>query len=134
MNEVSSSETKVTPESKSLFENRKVQFLGFVGFLAANIGYMVYKGAADWIPIAGCVLFSTMAVVSFLSLRNDWSVEKEEQTIMRTFGYIVLVPVLLLVAIIAGFVLYSTFDSVFATIPSWAAVIIVLLILIYLKK
>jgi hypothetical protein len=66
-------------------------------------------------------------------MRGRRSGEKEEEITERTFGYIVLVPVLLLVAIIAGFALYWAFDSVFATIPSWAAVIIFLLFQINAK-
>jgi hypothetical protein len=50
---------------------------------------------------------------------------------------VVLAPVALivagLVAALFGIVLYSAFGWL-ATIPSWAAVIIVLLVLIYLKK
>ena len=45
-----------------------------------------------------------------------------------------LVAAVALVAIaVAGFALYSSFGWM-GTIPSWAAVIIVLLLLIYLKK
>jgi hypothetical protein len=55
---------------------------------------------------------------------------------MRPVGYVLLVPVALivaaLVAVLAGVALFSAFGWL-ATIPSWAAVIIVLLVLIYLK-
>ena len=51
---------------------------------------------------------------------------------MRTLGYVVLAPIALIVAVFAGLALFSVFGWL-ATIPSWAAVIIVLLVLIYLK-
>jgi hypothetical protein len=112
---------------------RHFTFLGFLLFSVLYIAFLVYLppkfvGWRDWIPVAGAIFFPLMALLSWLSMRNDWSVEKEEQTIMRTLGYIVLAPVLLVVAIIVGLALYSAFGW-FATIPSWAAVIIVLLLL-----
>ena len=107
----------------------------FVFFSIFLIGYLFFRpptfsNLGDWIIVGGAFLTPVLALISWLSIRNDWSVQKEEQTSMRTLGYIVLAPVLLLMALIAGFALYSAF----ATIPSWAAVIIILLALIYLKK
>jgi hypothetical protein len=119
MNEVSSSETKVTPESESK-ESKWFQFLFYVGALALGIYWVSID--AYWWSIACCALFGAMAVASFLRLCFDWSYEKAA-------AYMVLVPV----AIIAGFALYWAFDSAFATIPSWAAVIIFLLIQINSK-
>jgi len=54
----------------------------------------------------------------------------------RAMGYMTLGPILLVAivvgVVVGGMMLYSVFGW-FATIPSWAAVIIVLLVLILLK-
>jgi hypothetical protein len=49
----------------------------------------------------------------------------------RLFVYIVLAPIILIGIAYAGIALYSKFGWL-ATIPSWAAAVIVLLLLIYL--
>jgi hypothetical protein len=67
---------------------------------------------------------------------NNWSVEQTDRIfdrIAQTLGYVVLAPIaLIIVAVLAGVALFSAFGWL-ATIPSWAAVIIVLLVLIYLR-
>jgi protein-S-isoprenylcysteine O-methyltransferase Ste14 len=110
----------------------------FLFFSIFEIGYLIYSPPTfstwrDWIIVAGAILFPIMATISWRSMRNNWSTDKEDQTIMQTLGYIVLAPILVLIIVIAGFALFSAFGW-FATIPSWAAVIIILLVLIYLKK
>jgi hypothetical protein len=97
------------------------------------------KNAVRWVGTNDCHAAATakrfcpMAIISWRSMRNNWAAEKEDQTIMRTLGYILLAPILLVLAVIAGFALFSAFGWL-ATIPSWAAVIIILLVLIYVKK
>jgi hypothetical protein len=57
-------------------------------------------------------------------------------SVVRLVRFVVLAPIVLIIVLIAavlvGWGLFSAFGW-FATIPSWAAVIIVLLVLIYLK-
>jgi hypothetical protein len=130
-------EAETSISAKQRREKRN-QFLGFVFFSVFELGYLffsrpTFSSLVDWLILAGAIFFPIMALISWRSMRNDWSVEKEDQTFTRTFGYIVLAPILLVVAVIAGFALFSAFGWL-ATIPSWAAVIIVLLVLIYLKK
>lgn len=101
------------------------------------VGDLVYNSRSPdnshlWLQLAGSVLFLFMTIFSFLSIFKNWTAEKEDQLFMRTAGYLVLVPIMIVVAIFLGFALFSTFGWL-ATIPSWAAVIIVLLVLIYLK-
>jgi len=87
----------------------------------------------DWIVLVGVILLPIItAIVLYRSMRNNWTAEQEEQTLKRTLGYVVLAPIALIVAVLAGVVLFSAFGWL-ASIPSWAAVIIVLLVLIYLK-
>jgi len=85
-----------------------------------------------WIIAGGAVFFPMMAVISSLAIVFDWSNEKADRTIKWTFGLIILAPLVLIVAVVGAYFLLSAFGW-FATIPSWAAVIIVILLLIYLK-
>jgi hypothetical protein len=126
-----------TSEGKQRRE-KLYQLLVFVFFSVFEISYLLYSQPTfsklgDWIILGGAFFFPIMALISWRSIRNDWSAEKEDQTITRTFGSIVLAPILLVVAVVAGFALFSAFGWL-ATIPSWAAVIIILLVLIYFKK
>ena len=117
------------------------QFLWFLFFSVLEIGGLIWlwprlSAIGVWFIVAGIILFLTMAVVSWRSMRNTWTAEQEDHAATRVLGYVFLGPVALvafLVAfVLAGAALYSIFGW-FATIPSWAAVIIVLLVLIYLK-
>lgn len=114
------------------------QFWGFVAFSLFEIGYLVYRPPTfstwrDWIIAGGAILFPIMAIISFRSMRNNWTPEQEDQVATRTLGYVFLAPFLLVGIVLIGIALFSAFGWL-ATVPSWAAVIIVLLILIYLKK
>jgi predicted transporter len=81
------------------------------------------------IMILGAVLFSVMAVVSWIAFAGNWSAEKSDRVTMRTLGAVILIPVVL---ILSGLALYFV-GGWFAGIPSWAAIIIVLLFAILMK-
>jgi ABC-type branched-subunit amino acid transport system permease subunit len=78
-----------------------------------------------------------MAIIALCGLLNGWTAEQEDKALGRTMSFVVFAPVTLivaaLVAVLFGIVLFSAFGWL-ASIPTWAAVIIVLLVLIYLKK
>jgi hypothetical protein len=123
------------PETK---REKLVQPLVFLLFSVFFFGYWFYRPPTfstwqDWIIVGGAVFCPIMAIFMWVSIPNTWSAEKEDQAFMQTLGYLVLVPILLVLAVIAGFALFSTFGWL-ATIPSWAAIITILLVLIYLKK
>lgn len=86
-----------------------------------------------WLIASGAVFFPIMALLSLLAIVFDWSNDKSDRAFKWTFGLIFLGPLVLVAAVVGGYFLLSAFGW-FATIPSWAAVIIVLLVLIYLKK
>jgi hypothetical protein len=113
-------------------------FLGFVAFSVFYIGYVFYSPPTfntlvDWCAAGGAIFFPIMAIISFRSLRNDWSPQREDQATMRMIWNIVLTPVLLVGAVVAFFMLQSAF-SWLAALPSGMAVVIVLLVLIYLRS
>jgi hypothetical protein len=120
------------------------QFASFAVFAFISafwIGYLFYhpptfSTIGDWIIVGAAIFFSIMAIAALCGMLNNWTSEQEDQAIGRTLGYVVLAPIALivvaLVAVLAGIVLFPAFGWL-ATIPSWAAVIIVLLVLIYLR-
>jgi len=73
-----------------------------------------------------------MAIMTFCSILKNWNIEQEDRVVMRTIGFVIVARLVLIIAVVAGFELYAAFGWL-ATIPSWAAVIIVLLVLILLK-
>ncbi len=108
-------------------------FLVFVAFSVLEIGYLLFSNRpTNWIILAGAIMFPILALLALLSLIKNWTPEQEDKIFSRTLGWIVAAPIVVVVAAIAGVALYSAFGWL-ATIPSWAAVIIVLLVLIYLK-
>jgi hypothetical protein len=119
---------------------RLQQFAAFaicVLFSALAIGYLFYQpptfsNLKDWVTLGGAIFLPPLAIINFFGMRNNWSDEQADQIAKQTFGYVVLAPIALIVAVLAGIMLFSAFGW-FATIPSWAAIIIVLLVLIYLK-
>jgi peptidoglycan/LPS O-acetylase OafA/YrhL len=118
---------------------RRRQQLGVVAcfglFSLLSIWVLVYRTPTfvnwrDWITVLAAFFFPLLTFLSLLSLWRGWSADHEERIVLRTLGYIVVTPVILLAVIIGGYFAFGWF----ATIPSWAAVVIVLLVLIYLKK
>jgi Ca2+/Na+ antiporter len=101
-----------------------------IGALASGLVSLATWGG--WIVLFGAFFFPVMAVISLVGILKNWTVEQEDRAFTRTFGYIFGVPIILVAFILAGWVLFSTFGWL-ASIPSWAAVIIVLLVLLLLK-
>ena len=102
-------------------------FLTFGLFSVFLVGYLFYEPLTftklrDWIILGGAVIFPVCALLSYRSMRGNWTVEKKDRVFTRTFGLTFLGPV---VAVVAGIALYA--------VPSWAAAIVVLLALILLK-
>ena len=130
--------------SKSRRGEHGLAFVFCASLSAFMIGHLIYNrstfsDAGDWIMLGGGIWFLLWAILSLFAMRNNWGDEQFARfdRISETVGYVVLAPVALiaiaLIAVLAGVALFSAFGW-FATIPSWAAVIIVLLVLIYLKK
>ena len=112
------------------------QFFWLLFFSVLTIGYLVRRQPGftnyGFFLAAGAIVFSLMTVLSWRSMRKGWTVEQEDRAAKRALSYLFLTPVVLAAVVLAGIALYSAFGWL-ATIPSWAAVIIVLLVLIYLK-
>jgi hypothetical protein len=116
---------------------RRNSFWTWAGLSVLVIGYLIWKPPTfstwrDWFIVGGAIFFPVLAIVSFISMRKEWTPHQEDWVFRRTLGYMILGPILLVAIVIGGILLYSAFGWL-GTIPSWAAVIIVLLVLILLK-
>jgi hypothetical protein len=130
---------------ETVAKRRQGRFTSFVLFALISAfwaGYLFYhpptfSTVGDWVIVAGAIFFAIWAITALCGMLNGWTAEQEDKALGRTMGFVVFAPVALVVAALvaglAGVTLFSTFGWL-ATIPSWAAVIIVLLVLIYLKK
>jgi uncharacterized membrane protein YdjX (TVP38/TMEM64 family) len=108
-------------------------FLSFLAMFVLSSQPTDFSRWRYWIIAGGAVFFPIFALITLLAIVFDWSNAKTDRTLKWMFGLIILVPLSLIAAVVGGYFLLSAFGW-FATIPSWAAVIIVLLLLIYLKK
>jgi hypothetical protein len=87
---------------------RRLAFWGFLIVSAVWIGDVVYKpptfsGWYDWLRLGGFIFFPTMAILSYLIMRENWSVEEEER------AYIVFTPIILVGAVLVSVALFFTF-------------------------
>lgn len=108
----------------------RLTFLGFVFFSALEIGYLFFRPPTfstlqDWIIVGGAVLCSIMAIVSFRIMRNDWTDEEADRVTMRTLRYVFLSPFFVIGGLFLAVILQSAFES----IPFWAVIFILLLLL-----
>jgi len=95
-------------------------------------GDLTFRSWQDWIIAGGAFFFPIMAALSLVALRKNWTLDQSEAAVKRTFGWIIGIPVIFAALLAVGWSLFSFFGWL-GTIPAWAAVIIVLLILILLK-
>jgi hypothetical protein len=70
------------PDAKQQRE-RRFTFWGFLIFSALQIGYLFYRPPTfskwqDWIIVGGAILFTIMAILSYLSMRKNWSAEQTD--------------------------------------------------------
>jgi hypothetical protein len=109
---------------------RRLTFLGFVVFSALASGYLFFRPPTfstllDWIIAGGAILCALMAIVSFRIMRNDWADEEADRVTTRTLRYVFLTPFF----VIGGLFLAVILQSVFESIPFWAVIFILLLLL-----
>jgi hypothetical protein len=117
-------------------EQRKTFFI-FLFFSAFEVGYLIFGDVSltTWggrVILFGAFFFPIFAVISWRSMRNNWSAQREDDAAMRIIGWMFGVPIILATLVLGGWALYSALGWL-GTIPSWAAVIIILLIILVLK-
>lgn len=135
-------ENQTEPNEKSRASQARKEYLfSAIGFTFAvpcyvwfSLSDLVARDGWRWVigPI-GAFFFGVMAILSWVSYFRRLPAEKSDQLILRTLWRIVLAPIVLIIlaAILAG--IFFGFSWLF-TIPSWAAVIIVLLLVLIARR
>jgi hypothetical protein len=108
-------------------------FFSFLEIYVLSTQSLDFSKLGGWAIAGGAFFFPLLALITMLAIVFNWSNERTDRTIKWTFGLIILAPVILIIAVVGGYFLLSAFGWL-TTIPSWAAVIIGLLLLIYFKK
>jgi hypothetical protein len=111
-----------------------ITVIGFLGFSVLDVWVLFYKNPdfnqpRNWLIIVGAILFPFMTVQALRDLKHDWSEEEQNRQVLGPIFWtlrIALVIVCVGLLALAAIWLFGWFGS----IPSWAAVIIVLLSLI----
>jgi hypothetical protein len=78
-----------------------------------------------WIIVAGAIFFPVLAILSFLSIWNNWTREQEDRA-FNVLRYMCLIPIILGGAMLVSVGLFL-FWGWLGIIPSWAAVIAIFL-------
>lgn len=113
---------------------RREYFWSAVGFSVAAPLYCWFalSRLADttfliWVGVVGSTSFALMALLAWIAFFRNWSVEKSDEVTVKAFGWLVASPFLAagLLALMVGLFALGHW---FLGIPSWAGVIILLLI------
>lgn len=104
-------------------------FFGFSIFELWSLFYgnLTFEHWKDWLIVGGAFFFPIMALISAGNLAHDTRLVGPIKTVVLGFMWLLALPFVLIALAITGWALYSIFGW-FATIPVWAAVIILLLL------
>ena len=105
----------------------------FVGFSALEIWVLVYGNLTfekwkDWLFVLGAFMFPILALVSAHNLTRDERLQGVSRKLALLVKWVLAAPFALVVIAATIWLLISIFGW-FASIPGWAAVIIVILLL-----
>jgi hypothetical protein len=72
--------TRLAPPDAKQQRKRRFTFWSFLVFSVFYFGYLFYRPPTfskwqDWIIVGGAILFPIMAILSYLSMRKNWSAE-----------------------------------------------------------
>lgn len=132
MTDSAKSETSTSSRSETRRE-KLTFFILFLGFSILEVAVLAFSHPTfekwgDWMIAGGALLFPILTVLSWKSLISNWSVEESDHAVGKVFGWIIAAPVIVAALVLVGWALFS-FLGWLATIPVWAAVIIILLLL-----
>ena len=124
-----------SPSAPAVEEGLKQKWFNLLTFLGFSIlelwvlffGNLTFERWKDWIIVGGAFFFPLMALRSASSLANDSRLTDPSKNLALAIKWLLAAPFVLIGLVIAGWALYSIFGW-FATIPSWAAVIILILL------
>jgi hypothetical protein len=126
------------PEDVPPKDSRSTKWFTFfmlLGFSTVEIylllfGKLEFVKWKDWIILGGAVFFPVLTIIAGLDLVKDWSTQETDRITTRTFGWLIGAPIAALVGLWGMTSLFGWFND----IPSWAAVIIVLLIILIIRR
>jgi hypothetical protein len=105
-------------------------FMVFAGFSVLEFAVLstIKVDTSDldfWIVVAGAIFFPVLAILSLLSIWNNWTREQEDRA-FNVLRYMCLIPIILGGAMLVSVGLFL-FWGWLGIIPSWAAVIAIFL-------
>jgi hypothetical protein len=131
------------PEQPTVKDTRRAKwftFLAFLGFSALEISLLeisllvddklTFVKWTDWLIAGAAIFFPILTVIAGINLVKDWSNWETDRVVERTFGWLIGAPIIILLGV---WVLVSVVGWL-NSIPSWAAVIIALLVLLLLRR
>ncbi len=129
------------PEQPPLKDTRRTKWFPFFVYLAGSaflISVLVdsklnFSNWGDWFLVLGTIISMVYTVIAGLSLVRDWSDTEENLAVLageKTMSWLIGAPIIVLV----GVWLLGSVVGWFSSIPSWAAVIIALLVLLLLRR
>ena len=122
-----------TSETEETLNQKWFNLLTFSGFSVLEIwvlfyGNLTFERWKDWLIVGGAFFFPIMALISAGNLAHDSRLVGPLKTLVSGFMWLLALPFALIALGIVGWAMFSIFGW-FATIPTWAAVIILLLLL-----
>lgn len=111
----------------------------FLGFAALEV-WLFQSGELHrraewltWLVGVAAVCFFAAGVFSLVAWAKNWNAEETEKTGQEMLGCAVAIPFVAVAVVVAAWLLFSALGWL-TSIPAWAVVIIVLLVLLLLKK
>lgn len=111
----------------------------FLGFAALE-AWLFQSGELDrraewltWLVGLGAIGFFAAGLFSLVAWAKNWNADETEKTGQDLLGCAVAIPFVVVGVLIAAWLLFSALGWL-TSIPAWAGVIIVLLVLVLLKK
>lgn len=130
-------EDQLEDNTESKFDHPLVQ-VGIFGCLTILGIYMYFTGSfkpdSEWMELllyfGYFVFFPIMFVISVMSYIRGWSDETSDSVIIKVFGWLLGGPIIFIILACAIFFV----GNYLVSIPSWATIIIILLLMLVFKK
>lgn len=124
-----------TPKAIPNFRERWTNAAGMVVLAAISIAALlgddsIYWTWKDWAIVVAAIIFPAWAIVAIIGAWRRWDEEEISAKTTKVVAWIIGLPI----ALALGYYALTSTSDWLKTIPSWAAVIIVLLFLILMKR
>lgn len=123
-------DAKLKSDRKEIFATSMIFTIVTVAYIGVWVSGLLDDRGLGYVLPAGAAFFGFMCVMGWISYAKGWNAQQQDSVLLRSFSWLIFGPIILC---IVGVVLFFGI-SWLTSIPSWAAVIIVLLILVLFKK